>query len=145
MRPRDINDATDAALGLKPFGQYAFLLFSAGLFNASIFAACILPLSTAYYRLRRPRLRIGREQALQEAPIFYWLYTLLIVVGGGRDPASPTSRWCKMILLSQVLNGVLLPFVLIFMILLINKRDLMKKWTNTPAFNVVAWAQSWSS
>ena len=80
--------------------------------------------------MRGPGLRIRREPRFREAPIFYWLYTLLIVVGAGvvLIPGFPLVR---MILLSQVLNGMLLPFVLIFMILLINKSELMKEWTNS--------------
>src|SRR5438067_1012383 len=83
VRPRELQDANEAALGLKPFGQYAFLLFSAGLFNASIFAACILPLSTAYSVCEGLGFESGVNRKFGEAPIFYWLYTLLIVIGGG--------------------------------------------------------------
>ena len=83
VRPRDIQDAAEAALGLKPFGQYAFLLFSAGLFNASIFAACILPLSTAYSVCEGLGFEAGVNKRMREAPVFYLLYTLLIVVGAG--------------------------------------------------------------
>jgi NRAMP (natural resistance-associated macrophage protein)-like metal ion transporter len=135
---REIKDASEAALGLKPFGQYAFLLFSAGLFNASIFAACILPLSTAYSVCEGLGFESGVNKRLKEAPIFYTLYTLLIAVGAGviLIPGFPL---VQMILLSQVLNGVLLPLVLIFMILLINKRDLMGEWTNPAWFNGVSW------
>jgi NRAMP (natural resistance-associated macrophage protein)-like metal ion transporter len=138
VKPREIQDASEAALGLKPFGQYAFLLFSAGLFNASIFAACILPLSTAYSVCEGLGFEAGVNKRLREAPVFYFLYTLLIVVGAGviLIPRFPLVR---MILLSQVLNGMLLPFVLIFMILLINKYDLMGEWVNPRWFNAVSW------
>jgi NRAMP (natural resistance-associated macrophage protein)-like metal ion transporter len=139
VRPRDIQDAKEAALGLKPFGEYAFFLFSAGLFNASIFAACILPLSTAYSVCEGLGFEAGVNKRMREAPIFYGLYTLLIVVGAGVI-LIPRFPLIQMILLSQVLNGVLLPFVLIFMILLINKQDLMNEWTNSRAFNLVSWA-----
>jgi len=114
-------------LGLKPFGQYAFLLFSAGLFNASIFSASILPLSTAYSVCEGLGFETGVDKRLREAPIFYLLYTLLIVAGAG-VVLLPHFPLVKMILLSQVLNGVLLPFVLIPMILLINRKDLMGEW-----------------
>jgi NRAMP (natural resistance-associated macrophage protein)-like metal ion transporter len=139
VRPREIQDAKEAALGLKPFGEYAFFLFSAGLLNASIFAACILPLSTAYSVCEGLGFEAGVNKRLREAPIFYALYTLLIVAGAGviLIPGFPL---IQMILLSQVLNGVLLPFVLIFMILLINKQDLMNEWTNSRTFNLVSWA-----
>ncbi len=138
VRPREITDAAQAALALKPFGNYAFLLFSAGLFNASIFAACILPLSTAYSVCEGLGFESGVNRPLGEAPIFYGLYTSLIVVGAGvvLIPGFPLVR---MILLSQVLNGVLLPFVLIFMILLINKQELMGEWVNSRSFNLISW------
>jgi NRAMP (natural resistance-associated macrophage protein)-like metal ion transporter len=139
VKPREIQDASEAALGLKPFGEYAFLLFSAGLFNASIFAACILPLSTAYSVCEGLGFESGVNKRLKEAPIFYSLYTLLIVVGAGVI-LIPKFPLVQMILLSQVLNGILLPFVLIFMVLLINKVDIMGEWTNSRTFNLVSWA-----
>ncbi len=119
-------------LGLKPFGQYAFLLFSAGLLNASVFAASILPLSTAYSVCEGLGFEAGVNRRFMEAPIFYALYTGLIVVGAG-VVLIPHFPLVKMILLSQVINGVLLPFILIFMVLLINKRDLMGEWVNLGA------------
>ncbi|MCU1325167.1 MAG: natural resistance-associated macrophage protein [Bryobacterales bacterium] len=137
-KPTDIKDASDAALALKPFGVYAFRLFSAGLLNASIFAACILPLSTAYSVCEGLGFESGVNKTWSEAPIFYWLYTLLIVVGAG-VVIWPKFPLVKMILLSQVLNGMLLPFILIFMILLINKTNLMKEWINPRFYNWVAW------
>src|SRR3954447_12308478 len=106
--PRDITDATEAAQGLKPFGQYTFLLFSAGLFNASLFAACILPLSTAYSVCEGLGFESGVNKRFREAPIFYWLYTLLIVVGAG-FVLIPRFPLIRMILVSQVINGMLLP------------------------------------
>ncbi len=136
--PRDIRDAADAALGLLPFGRYAYLLFAAGLFNASLFAACILPLSTAYTVCEGLGFESGVNRRFREAPIFYWLYTLLIVVGAGLV-LLPGFHFVKMILLSQVVNGVLLPFVLVFMVLLANKRNLMGAWVNSRAYNVLAW------
>ena len=139
VAPRDINDAAEAALGLRPFGEYAFLLFSAGLFNASLFAACILPLSTAYSVCEGLGFESGVNRNFRDAPIFYWLYTLLIAVGAGviLIPGFPL---VKMILLSQVINGILLPVVLIFMIMLINKVELMGSWTNSKAYNLISWA-----
>jgi len=138
VAPRDIQDATDAALGLRPFGQYAFLLFAIGLFNASLFAACILPLSTAYTVCEGLGFESGVNKGFREAPVFYWLFTLLIVIGGGVI-LLPGFPLVKMILLSQVINGALLPLVLIYMILLVNKDRLMKRWKNTRFYNVVGW------
>src|SRR5882757_5398706 len=136
--PRDIQNAAEAVDGLRPFGPYAVMLFSFGLFNASIFAACILPLSTAYSVCEGLGFESGVNKRLREAPVFYGLYTLLIVAGAGAILV-PHFPIVKMILLSQVLNGVLLPLVLIFMILLINKKDLMGEWSNSGWFNAVSW------
>ncbi|MEP6539048.1 MAG: divalent metal cation transporter [Bryobacteraceae bacterium] len=137
--PQDITDAADAALALKPFGNWAFLLFSAGLFNASIFAASILPLSTAYTVCEGLGFESGLNKNFREAPIFYWLFTFLVVVGAGVI-LTPNFPLIKMILWSQVINGVLLPFVLIYMILIVNKTGLMKEWTNSRGYNLVAWS-----
>jgi len=137
--PKDIENAADAAVALKPFGNYASLLFSAGLFNASFFAACILPLSTVYTVCEGLGFESGVDKRFDEAPIFYWLYTLLIAVGGAVI-LWPDFPLVKMILFSQVINGVLLPFVLIYMILLINKKGLMKEWTNSRFYNLISWS-----
>ncbi len=138
VRPRDIRDAADAALALKPFGQYAYLLFSIGLFNASFFAACILPLSTAYTVCEGLGFESGIDRRFSEAPTFYWLYTVLVILGAGVI-LIPHFPLVQMILLSQVINGALLPFVLIYMTLLINRKGLMKEWTNSPFYNVISW------
>jgi len=136
--PKDIETAKDAALGLKPFGEYAYLLFSAGLFNASFFAACILPLSTVFTVCEGLGFESGVDKRFHEAPEFYWLYTFLVAFGAAVT-LWPSFPLVKMILWSQVLNGVLLPFVLIYMVLLINKKSLMKEWTNSRVYNAVAW------
>lgn len=138
VAPRDIRDAADAALALKPFGDYAFILFAAGLLNASVFAACILPLSTSYTVCEGLGFESGVNRSFGEAPIFYGLFTFLIVVGAGviLIPGFPL---IPMILFSQVLNGVLLPFILIFQILLVNKERIMREWTNSRLYNLVAW------
>jgi NRAMP (natural resistance-associated macrophage protein)-like metal ion transporter len=136
---RDIKYAADAAQALKPLaGQYAYILFAVGLFNASLFAASILPLSTAYTVCEGLGFESGVDKKFSEAPFFYWLYTLLIVAGGAvlLIPGLPL---VKIAVLSQVVNGVVLPFVLIFMLLLINKTELMGKYVNTRLFNAVAW------
>lgn len=136
---RDIKYAADAAQGLKPLaGQYAYILFAVGLFNASLFAASILPLSTAYTVCEGLGFESGVDMKFSEAPFFYWLYTLLIVAGAAvlLIPGLPL---IKIAVLSQVVNGIVLPFVLIFMLLLINKKDLMGEHVNSRLFNVVAW------
>src|SRR6478672_7663722 len=139
VAPRDLQVPADAAAGLRPFGPYAYLLFAAGLFNASLFAACILPLSTAYSVCEGLGFESGVNKRFREAPIFYWLFTGLIVVGGG-VVMWPRFPLVKMILFSQVINGVLLPIVLIFMTLLINKKKLMHEWINSRFYNFVSWA-----
>ncbi len=138
VAPRDITDASDAALGLKPFGDYAFLLFAAGLLNASLFASCILPLSTSYTVCEGLGFESGVKHTFAEAPIFYGLFTFLIVAGAG-VVLIPDFPLIRMILFSQVLNGVLLPFVLIFQVLLVNKRRIMKDWVNSRGYNLVVW------
>ena len=137
---RDIKYAADAAQALKPLaGQYAYILFAVGLFNASLFAASILPLSTAYTVCEGLGFESGVDKKFGEAPVFYWLYTLLIVAGGAvlLIPGLPL---IKIAVLSQVVNGIVLPFVLLFMLLLINKKDLMGEHVNSHLFNVIAWA-----
>src|SRR6266404_4467938 len=136
---RDIKYAADAAQALKPLaGQYAYILFAVGLFNASLFAASILPLSTAYTVCEGLGFESGVDKKFGEAPFFYWLYTLLIVAGGA-VLLIPNLPLVKIAVLSQVVNGVVLPFVLIFMLLLINKKELMGEYENTRLFNGVAW------
>ncbi|MGD0506305.1 MAG: Nramp family divalent metal transporter [Terriglobales bacterium] len=137
---RDIRDAADAAQSLRPLaGDWAYILFALGLFNASLFAASILPLSTAYTVCEGLGFESGVGCKFSEAPAFYWLYTALIVAGGAviLIPGIPL---VKIIVLSQVVNGAVLPGVLIFMLLLINKKDLMGEFVNTPTFNIIAWA-----
>ena len=136
---RNISGAADAAKALVPLaGKWAGTLFAFGLLNASLFAACILPLSTAHVICEGLGFEGGIDHKFKEAPIFYWLYTALIGIGAGfiLIPGAPLF---KILILSQVANGVWLPIVLIFMLLLINRRDLMGDQVNSPAFNWVAW------
>ncbi len=135
----DIRDGADAAQALKPLaGNYAYILFAAGLFNASLFAASILPISTAYTVCEGLGFESGIDRKFNEAPVFYWLYTILIIAGAGVI-LMPNVPLVKISILSQVVNGVVLPFVLIAMLLLINKHDLMGRHTNTRFYNVIAW------
>src|ERR1700704_6156135 len=139
VAPRDLQVPADAAAGLRPFGTYPYLLFAAGLFNASLFAACILPLSTAYSVCEGLGFESGVNKRFRDAPVFYWLFTLLIVIGAG-FVLIPSFPLIRMILISQVINGILLPIVLIFMVLLVNKRELMKNWVNSKVYNLAVWA-----
>jgi NRAMP (natural resistance-associated macrophage protein)-like metal ion transporter len=135
-----IRDAADAAQSLRPLaGDWAYILFALGLFNASLFAASILPLSTAYTVCEGLGLESGVERKFSEAPTFYWLYTVLIVVGGA-VVLIPGLPLIKIAVFSQVVNGAVLPFVLIFMLLLINKKELMGEYVNKRTFNIIAWA-----
>jgi Mn2+/Fe2+ NRAMP family transporter len=135
-----IRDGADAAQALKPLaGNYAYILFATGLFNASLFAASILPISTAYTVCEGLGFESGIDRKFSEAPVFYWLYTILIIAGGAVI-LMPNVPLVKISILSQVVNGVVLPFVLIAMLILINKRDLMGRHTNTRFYNIVAWA-----
>jgi Mn2+/Fe2+ NRAMP family transporter len=137
---RDIRDAADGAQALRPLaGDYAYILFSLGLFNASLFAASILPLSTAYTVCEGLGFESGVGMKFSEAPAFYWLYTVLIVAGAAVILV-PGLALVKITVLSQVVNGAVLPFVLVFMLLLINKKELMGEYVNKRTFNVIAWA-----
>lgn len=138
-----IHVAADAAEAMRPLaGDYAFILFAFGLLNASLFAASILPLSTAYTVCEGLGFESGIDKSFKEAPFFYWLYTLLIAGGALAVLILPDSKLISVAILSQVLNGVLLPVVIILMLLLINRRDLMGDHKNRMVGNIVAWSTS---
>ncbi len=135
----EITDVAQAALALKPFaGKFASLLFAIGLVNASLLSAAILPLATSYNICEGLGFESGIDKRFSEAPIFYWLYTLLIG-GGAAFVLIPGLPLLKFILVSQVANGVLLPFVLVYMLLLINRPRLMGSFKNKPWQNAIAW------
>ncbi len=136
---RNISEASDAAEAMKPLaGQYAFILFAAGLFNASLFAASVLPLSTAYTVCEGLGVESGLDKRFGEARFFYWFYTLLLALGAA-TVLIPNFPLIKVIIGSQVLNGVLLPVILFFMLKLVNKHELMGTYTNSRWFNAIAW------
>lgn len=133
-----IETAKDAALALKPLaGKYCFYLFAFGLLNASVFSACILPLSTAYSVCEGMGWEVGVNRRFREAPQFYTLYTAIIVIGAAII-LLPNVKLIPIMLLSQATNGILLPFVLIFMLLLVNNKRLMGKYTNSKIYNIFA-------
>ncbi len=135
-----VNDASDVAVALKPLvGKFAALLFAVGLLNAAVFTASILPLSTAYYVCEAFGFERGIDLRFNQARIFYSLYLALIILGAG-IVIIPGAPLLAIIFYSQVLNGVLLPVVLVLMLLLINNKRLMGRWTNNLAFNTIAWA-----
>ncbi|MBV9224669.1 MAG: Nramp family divalent metal transporter, partial [Acidobacteriaceae bacterium] len=135
----EITDVAQAAVALKPFaGKFASLLFAVGLINASLLSAAILPLATSYNICEGLGFESGIDKRFSEAPIFYWLYTLLIG-GGAAFVLIPGLPLLKFILFSQVANGILLPFVLVYMLLLVNRPRLMGAFKNKPWQNAIAW------
>src|SRR5450631_3813542 len=136
---RDITEAKDAARALIPLaGKWAGYLFAFGLLNASLFAASILPLSTAHVICEGLGFEAGIDHKFKDAKIFYGLYTVLIAVGAGVVLLPHAPLW-KILIFSQVGNGIWLPVVVIFILLLVNRRDLMGDYVNTLTFNIIAW------
>lgn len=134
-----IEDAHDAALALKPIaGEYCFALFAFGLVNASLFASSVIPLSTAFSVCEGLGFESGVNKTFKEAPHFYGLYTAIIIVSAGAV-LFPNFPLLKVMILTQVINGIVLPFILIFMLLLINNRDLMGEYVNGKAYNIISW------
>jgi len=135
-----VNDAGDVAIALQPLaGRFASLLFAIGLLNAAIFTASILPLSTAYYVCEAFGFERGMDNRFTDAKVFYGLYLGLIVIGAG-IVIIPGAPLLGIIFYSQVINGVLLPVVLVLMLLLINNKHIMGSWTNNRLFNIIAWS-----
>lgn len=136
----NIETAKDAAVALAPLaGKYCSWLFAFGLLNASVFAASVLPLSTAYSICEGMGWESGVNKRFREAPKFFGLYTALIILGAGII-LIPNVPLILIMVLSQVVNGVLLPFILIYMLLLINDQGLMGKYVNGKIFNLISWA-----
>src|SRR5438067_7716277 len=135
----EITGAAQAAVALRPLaGKYASLLFAIGLVNASLLSAAILPLATAFNICEGLGFESGVNRRFSEAPAFYWLYSALIAAGAG-CVLIPRLPLIKVILFSQVANGVLLPFVLVFMLLLVNRKEVMGEYRNSRTANVIAW------
>ncbi len=135
-----IESAEDAARALFPLaGRYSAWLFALGLLNASIFAASVLPLSTSYFLCEGMGWDSGLNKRFWDAPQFYLLYTLLIVLGA-TIILMPGAPLLTIMVLAQVVNGSLLPFVLIFMLFLVNNRKIMGAYVNSRVFNIIAWS-----
>ena len=134
-----INEAKDAALALKPLaGEFASQLFAFGLFIASIFSATILPLATAFYVCEAFGFEAGIDKMWDEAKEFYVLYTSILIIGAAiilipNAPLIAISLW------TQVINGMLLPVVLVCMILLVNNKKIMGEYVNKPINNIIGW------
>jgi len=134
-----VSDAGQAAAALEPLaGRYASVLLAIGLLNASLFAASVLPLSTAYTVCEAFGFESGVDKRFMEAPIFFTLY-LVIIVLGALPVLVPHAPLLTMIFWSQVISGMLLPVIVIAMIILINDKSLMGKHVNGRAFNLIAW------
>lgn len=135
-----INEAKDAAMALEPLaGHLSSELFAIGLFVASIFSATILPLATAFYVCEAFGFEAGIDKKWDEAPEFYFLYTGILILAAAiilipNAPLIAISLW------SQVINGILLPIVLVCMIYLINKKEIMGKYVNKPFTNIIGWS-----
>jgi Mn2+/Fe2+ NRAMP family transporter len=135
-----INEAHEAALALKPFaGEYAAIFFGISLANASILGAIIVPLATAYYICEAMGWERGINKTFKEAPQFMWIYTALIVTAAllVLIPGAPLVR---LMVFSSVLNGILLPFVLVFALSLINNKRIMGDYINSKMHNYISWA-----
>ena len=134
-----VETVKDAALALRPLaGVYAAALFGFGLINASLFSASVLPLATSYYVCEALGFEKGINRTIRQAPVFYGLYVTLIV-GACAVVLLPNAPLLQILFLSQVANGVLLPFIMVFMLLLVNRKRLMGAYTNSHTFNVIAW------
>jgi Mn2+/Fe2+ NRAMP family transporter len=134
-----IETAADAAQALRPLaGKYCSALFAFGLLNASLFAASILPLSTAFVVCEAMGWENGVDKKFTEAPQFYGLYSLLVAAGAG-DVLISAIPLFPVMYVSQVVNGIVLPLILIFILLLVNNRKLMGERVNSRGYYVIAW------
>jgi Mn2+/Fe2+ NRAMP family transporter len=134
-----IHEASEAAMALKPLaGGYAYLIFALCLANASILGAIIVPLSTAYYICEAMGWEAGVDRSFNEAPQFMWIYTLTIVLGS-LVVLIPGAPLVFLMVLSAVINGLMLPFVLVYATLLINEEKLMGGYVNNKVYNVISW------
>ncbi len=134
-----VENAADAALALKPLaGRYCAALFAFGLLNASLFAASILPLSTAFLVCEGMGWEAGVNKKFSEAPQFYGLYSFLIFLGAGII-LLPKIPLFPVMYVSQIINGVVLPVILVFMLILVNNRKLMGAHVNTKGYNVISY------
>jgi len=139
--PRAINNPAEAATALQPVAHgYAKALFAIGLFNASLLAAAILPLSTAYTYSEAFGWEIGISRKFSEAPIFYAIYTFCI--GFGVVVVLFAQRLIEVMINAQAVNGILLPVILVFMLKLINRKEIMGKFTNSRIYNYAVWAMA---
>jgi Mn2+/Fe2+ NRAMP family transporter len=134
-----VHEASEAALALRPLaGDYAYLIFAMSLANASLLGAIIVPLATAYYICEAMGWEAGVNKTFQEAPQFMWIYTLTIVLAS-MVILIPGAPLVSLMVLSAVINGLLLPFVLVYALLLVNDKKLMGEYTNPKSYNYISW------
>lgn len=134
-----IHEASEAALALKPLaGNYAFLIFAISLANAALLGAIIVPLATSYYICEAMGWERGVNKTFKEAPQFMWIYTFMIVIAV-LLVLIPGAPLVFLMVLSAVLNGLLLPFVLIYALSLVNNRKIMGEYVNPKSYNVISW------
>lgn len=134
-----IHEASEAALALKPLaGEYAFLIFAVSLANAALLGAIIVPLATSYYICEAMGWERGINKTFREAPQFMWIYTVMIVFAA-LVILTPNAPLVFLMVLSSVLNGMLLPFVLVYALSLVNDRKIMGEFVNPRFHNVVSW------
>jgi NRAMP (natural resistance-associated macrophage protein)-like metal ion transporter len=137
-----IDTAEDAALSLKPLaGKYAYILFAIGLANASLFSACILPLATTYYICEAMGWETGTGKRFREAPQFNSIFTIIVIMGAS-IVLIPNLPLIKVMWFSQIVNCLLLPVILIFMLLLVNKKEVMGEYKNSAWMNLVTFAST---
>jgi len=134
-----ITLASDAAIALTPLvGHYATILFAIGLLSASFLAACVLPLTAGYSICEAFGWEAGVDRKFSEAPAFIGIYTFVIFVGAAII-LIPGANLIAVMILSQVINGMMLPFLLIFMMIIINDKRIMGEYTNGRIYNSIAW------
>lgn len=134
-----IKDAKDAAISLRPLaGEYSSLLFGVGLFNASFFAAALLPLATSYYVCEGMGWESGVDKSFKEAPNFFTIFTSLIVISAILV-LLPNINLFKVLIWSQVVNGILIPLILIYIVNLCNDPDIMGTYTNSKTYNIISY------
>lgn len=135
-----IDSAEHAARALEPFaGSNAKILFAVGLLNASLLASAVLPLTTAYTYCEAFGWEIGLSRRMHEAPLFYGIFTFTLLIGA-LVVLAPGLHLISVMILSQDVNGILLPVVLVFMLILVNNKDIMGEHTNSPFYNSICWA-----
>ncbi|NOY40047.1 MAG: divalent metal cation transporter [Nitrospirae bacterium] len=135
-----INEASEAAMALKPFaGRFSSLIFAVSLANASLLGAIIVPLATAYYTCEAMGWETGVNKTFREAPQFMWIYTSIIIIAS-LLVLIPGAPLVTLMVLSSVVNGLILPFVLFYALKLANNKKIMGEYTNSRIFNIIAWA-----